>query len=158
MGRGVNPREKVFLPFHMSSSRFQEFSNRLKAGEKRWETQTKWTVDMYTDTDFIVTKKKNKTKHNHDHTLSYSWTYLAPLWVHSLHSLSTCERGGNAKNTQPQFRFLPWQRERTESESKKKISTDCILFTEALTVKSYYRATCESFIKIYRKQRAAKLK
>lgn len=81
---------------------------------------TKSTVDMYTDMDFIITKEK-KTKHNHDHTLSYSWTYLAPLWVHSLHSLSTCERGENAKNTQPQFRFLPWQRERIESETKKNL-------------------------------------
>lgn len=138
MRRGVNPQEKVFLPFHMSSSCFQEFSNRLKAGGETLGEPTKRTVDMYTDTDFIITKKKqNKTKHNHDHTLSYSWTYLAPLRVHSLHSLSTCESGGNAKDTQPQFRFLPWQRERTESETKKKIPKECILFTGALNVKSY---------------------
>lgn len=38
--------------------------------------------------------------HKHSHTLSYTWTYVAPLLVHSPHSLSVCEKGENANDRQ----------------------------------------------------------
>lgn len=89
--RGVNPQKKGFsaLPHELG----------LLPGS----LQPTSTVDMYTDVDFISTKGKWK----HNHTQSYSQTYLAPLWVHSPHSLSPCEGAGkSAKNKQPQFSFL----------------------------------------------------
>lgn len=96
------------------------------------------TVDMYTDVDFISTKGKWK----HNHTQSYSQTYLAPLWVHSPHSLSPCEGvGKSAKNRQPQFSrsfflsFLTMPKVEDE-EWNHNISKDCILFNGALTVKA----------------------
>lgn len=75
---------------------------------------TKKTVDMSTDMHSNIQKK-----HKQGHTLSYPWTYVAPLLVHSPHSLSMCERGENAKKRKGgQFRCVPWKRERRENEIK----------------------------------------
>lgn len=126
MGWGVNPRKKGFsvLPHEL----------RLLPGS----LQQSRTVDMYTNVDFISTKGKWK----HNHTQSYSQTYLAPLWVHSPHSLSPCEGAGkSAKNRQPQFSlsflfsfsFLTMPKVEDE-EWNHNISKERILFTGALTV------------------------
>lgn len=127
MRRGLNPQKKGFsaLPHEL----------RLLPGS----LQQTSTVDMYTDVDFISTKGKWK----HNHTQSYAQTYLAPLWVHSPHSLWPCEGAGkSAKNRQPQFSrffsfffFLTMPKVEDE-EWNHNISRDCILFNGALTVKA----------------------
>lgn len=58
--------------------------------------------------------------HKHDHTLSYPWTYVAPLLVHSPHSLSMCKRGEMQKtDKQDDGKCVQWKRERRKNDEIK---------------------------------------
>lgn len=65
------------------------------------------TVSMSTDMDTYSTAHHTHTEtHKHGHTVSYTRTYVAPLLVYFPHSLSLCERGGNAdKDRQREQRY-----------------------------------------------------
>lgn len=60
--------------------------------------------------------------HKHSDTLSYPWTYLAPLLVHSPHSLSMCERGGKTKDRGGQCKIYTKEKEEKNGNT---LSSDC---------------------------------
>lgn len=58
------------------------------------------TVNMSTNMHTYSAAHRHTEIHKHGHTMSYTWTYVVLLLVHCPHSLSVCERGGNAKDRQ----------------------------------------------------------
>lgn len=86
------------------------------------------TVNMSTNMHTYSAAHRHTEIHKHGHTMSYTWTYVVLLLVHSPHSLSVCERGGNKRtDKEDNGKCVSRKRERRED----KFSQDCTLSTAA---------------------------